>query len=75
MERYVEWKPFYSVGDTVIDEQHKRLLNMVDNLYLASQMNHDAAQGASGGGAIGGIHHEPLRARGAGDVGVRLSRL
>ncbi|MFZ1935469.1 MAG: bacteriohemerythrin [Thermoguttaceae bacterium] len=44
MERYVEWKPFYSVGDTVIDEQHKRLLNMVDDLYLASQMNHDAAR-------------------------------
>jgi hemerythrin len=40
MEHYVEWKPFYSVGDATIDGQHKRLLRMVDDLYAAVQMGH-----------------------------------
>ncbi len=44
MGRYVEWKPFYSVGDAVIDEQHKRLLGIIDDLYMAIQMGHDPAR-------------------------------
>jgi len=37
---YVEWKPFYSVGDAAIDDEHKRLLGIVDDLYVAVQMGH-----------------------------------
>jgi hemerythrin len=44
MEHYVEWKPFYSVGDATIDDQHKQLLGMVEKLYVATQMGHDAAR-------------------------------
>ena len=43
MECYVEWKPFYSVGDVTIDEQHKRLLGIIDELYGATQTGHDPA--------------------------------
>jgi len=38
---YVEWKPFYSVGDAAIDDEHKRLLGIVDDLYVAIQMGHE----------------------------------
>ncbi len=44
MGHYVEWKPFYSVGDATIDEQHKKLLGIVDELYVATQMGHNAAR-------------------------------
>jgi hemerythrin len=37
MGHFIEWKPFYSVGDPVIDGQHKRLLGIIDDLYLAIQ--------------------------------------
>jgi hemerythrin-like metal-binding protein len=37
MGHYVEWKPFYSVGDAAMDEEHKRLLGMIDDLYEASR--------------------------------------
>lgn len=43
MEHYVEWKPFYSVGDATIDAQHKRLLGIIDELYAATRGTHDAA--------------------------------
>jgi hemerythrin len=33
MERWVEWKPFYSVGDPSLDEEHKRLLGIIDDLH------------------------------------------
>jgi hemerythrin len=33
MERYVEWKPFYTVGDATLDDEHKRLLGMIDELH------------------------------------------
>jgi hemerythrin-like metal-binding protein len=35
VEHYVEWKPFYSVGDPTLDEEHKRLLGIIDDLYGA----------------------------------------
>jgi hemerythrin len=41
MERYVEWKPFYSVGDASIDDEHKRLLGMIDEMYQATQLGND----------------------------------
>ena len=44
MDHYVEWKPFYSVGDAEIDNQHKRLLGMVEDLYVATQMGHSEAR-------------------------------
>ena len=37
MEHYIEWKPFYSVGDVSLDEEHKRLLGIVDDLHTAIQ--------------------------------------
>jgi hemerythrin len=44
MDHYVEWKPFYSVGDATIDEQHKRLLGMIDDLHAATHTGHDATR-------------------------------
>ena len=44
MEHYVEWKPFYSVGDATIDGQHKRLLGMIDDLHGATQASRDPAR-------------------------------
>ena len=44
MDHYVEWKPFYSVGDAKIDDEHKRLLDIVNDLYVAIQMGHAEAQ-------------------------------
>jgi len=41
MENYVEWKPFYSVGDAALDNEHKRLLGIVNDLYVAIQMGHE----------------------------------
>jgi hemerythrin len=41
MDHYVEWKSFYTVGDAAIDNEHKRLLGMIDDLYVATQMGHD----------------------------------
>ena len=41
MEHYVEWKPFYSVGDAVIDGQHRRLLGIIDDLYVAIATGHE----------------------------------
>jgi hemerythrin len=40
VEHYVEWKPFYSVGEPAIDDEHKRLLGIVDDLFVAIQMGH-----------------------------------
>ena len=37
MGQHVAWKPFYSVGNAAIDDQHKRLLTIVDDLYVAVQ--------------------------------------
>jgi hemerythrin len=39
-EHFVEWKPFYSVGDAGLDNEHKVLLGILDDLYLAVQMGH-----------------------------------
>jgi hemerythrin len=41
VEHYVEWKPFYSVGHNAIDAEHKRLLEIVDDLFLAIQSDKD----------------------------------
>ena len=35
MENYVEWKPFYGVGDASLDDEHKRLLAIIDELHTA----------------------------------------
>jgi hemerythrin len=35
MERYVEWKPFYSVGEDSLDREHQRIIGLVDDLYMA----------------------------------------
>jgi hemerythrin len=35
MVQYVEWKPFYSVGDAGLDDEHKRLLSIIDDLHTA----------------------------------------
>ena len=41
MEHYVEWKPFYTVGDPAIDDEHKQLLGLVDDLYMAIQAGNE----------------------------------
>jgi len=33
--QYVEWKPEYSVGIDSIDQQHRKLLNLINNLQTA----------------------------------------
>ena len=35
MERYVEWKPFYSVGEESLDREHQRIIGLIDDLYMA----------------------------------------
>jgi hemerythrin len=47
MAKYVEWKPFYSVGAPSIDGEHQRLLEMINELYMANQAGHghDRIQG------------------------------
>jgi hemerythrin len=40
MDHYVDWKPFYSVGDAAIDDQHKHLLGLIDDLHVAIKMGH-----------------------------------
>jgi hemerythrin len=40
MDHYVEWKPYYSVGDATIDAEHRRLLEIIDKLFVAIQMGH-----------------------------------
>lgn len=44
MDRYVEWKSFYSVGDAAIDREHKRILGMIDDLYMAVQLGNGPAR-------------------------------
>lgn len=35
MEHYVEWKPFYSVGEDSLDREHQRIIGLIDDLYMA----------------------------------------
>ena len=37
MARYVAWKPSYSVGHAALDEQHRQILQIVNDLYSAMQ--------------------------------------
>ncbi len=30
---YIEWKECYSVGNTVLDNQHKFIINIINNMY------------------------------------------
>jgi len=41
MEHYVEWKPFYSVGDATIDDQHKTLSRHHRRPVSATQAGHE----------------------------------
>jgi hemerythrin-like metal-binding protein len=45
MAAYVPWKPFYSVGDPVLDAEHKEILGILDDLYAAMERapNHPAS--------------------------------
>jgi hemerythrin len=44
MGRYVEWKPFYTVGNTTLDAEHHRLLGLIDDLYEAAQPKGDPSR-------------------------------
>lgn len=35
MEHVIEWQPYYSVGEDVLDEQHKALLGVIEDLLGA----------------------------------------
>jgi hemerythrin len=37
VEHYIQWKPFYTVGDAALDDEHKRILCVIDDLYTAIQ--------------------------------------
>ena len=37
MAAYVVWKPFYSVGDPSLDAEHKQILGILDDLYVATE--------------------------------------
>jgi hemerythrin len=40
VEHWVEWKPFYSVGHPALDDEHKQLLGIIDDLFDAIQTGH-----------------------------------
>jgi hemerythrin len=44
MGHYVEWKPFYSVGDAALDGEHQRLLGIVDDLHAAIEAGHEQSR-------------------------------
>jgi hemerythrin len=41
METKVEWQPFYSVGDPELDEEHKRVLGIIDDLRTAIETGNE----------------------------------
>ncbi|MDR2536252.1 MAG: bacteriohemerythrin [Treponema sp.] len=43
-ENYVEWQDSYSVGIPVVDEQHKELIKLTNNLYKACVDGDDTAR-------------------------------
>lgn len=40
---YFQWSPNLSVGDTLIDEDHQHLIDLINELYTASDQNQDGA--------------------------------
>ena len=51
MPVYVEWKPYYSVGDPALDAGHQQILGILDELYAAMQRApNDPASAALGSG-------------------------
>jgi hemerythrin len=43
-QKYVDWSDRYSVGISVIDDQHKKLLEMTNDLFLACNYSTDAGK-------------------------------
>ncbi|HLA83675.1 MAG TPA: bacteriohemerythrin [Thermoguttaceae bacterium] len=41
MDRYIVWKPFYSVGYTSLDDQHQQILEIINDLYAAMERGDD----------------------------------
>lgn len=42
MAAYIAWKPYYSVGDPALDDEHQQIIKLIDELYAsmaASQEN------------------------------------
>jgi hemerythrin len=44
MEQHVTWQPFYSVGDASLDEEHKRILGIIEDLRLAIETGNERGQ-------------------------------
>ena len=38
---YIAWKDYYNVGDDSIDQQHKQIIEMINDLYRATQLKDD----------------------------------
>lgn len=41
--RYLVWKPFYDVGHRQLDDQHREIVNIINELYSAIQEDRDRA--------------------------------
>lgn len=41
MKHFVEWKPFYTVGDHLLDEEHRQILDIINDLYMAIESGND----------------------------------
>ena len=37
----IDWKPFYSVSDSFLDDQHKEIIGLVNDLYVAIERGND----------------------------------
>ena len=43
MTASIEWKPYYSVNEPFLDDQHKEIISLVNDLYVAIERGNDAA--------------------------------
>jgi hemerythrin-like metal-binding protein len=39
----IEWKPYYSVSEPFLDDQHKEIIGLVNDLYVALERGNDGA--------------------------------
>ena len=44
MPKYVTWKDYYSVGEDSLDAQHKQIISMINDLYVAMETGKENAE-------------------------------